>query len=115
MMTQAAQFKIRTMISTVGVSLDDETRFAVVLPPDATSLQIRVRLHADDRFARYKLSFQTSTGHLVWQVSDLAAQLDDGKAVLAADIPAALPSGTYRVIVESGGSSLGVAVLDVRH
>ena len=118
MQTQVVHtIKPPSIISTVVVSLattrDGETHTDVMLPRDATALRVRVRLDPEDKFDRYRLTFQTAAGAQVWRSENLSSRAENGDLILAADVPASLAAGTYRVTVEAGGSTLGFATVEV--
>jgi hypothetical protein len=89
------------------------------LPPDAPTLELRVRLDPADRFDRYSMELRSPAGENVWRVDDLKASPDAGELDLLASVPARpLASGTYELAVRgaheaSPPEDLGFATLKI--
>ena len=91
----------------------------ILLPPDATRVQLRVKLNAADRFDQYALEARTARNNIVWGDAAAKGALDNGDLIVTAFVPAkALAPGTYELAVRgvSNGTTeeLGFIDFDIR-
>jgi hypothetical protein len=72
----------------------------IAIPPDATRVQLRVKLNAADRFEQYALEARSSRNNIVWGDAALKGVVDNGDLIVAAFVPAkTLAPGTYELAV----------------
>ena len=77
----------------------------IAVPPDATRVQLRVKLNAADRFDQYALEARTRN-NIVWGDAAAKGALDNGDLIVTAFVPAkTLAPGTYELAVR--GTSNG--------
>jgi hypothetical protein len=72
----------------------------IAIPPDATRVQLRVKLNPADRFEEYALEARSSRNNIVWGDAALKGVVDNGDLIVAAFVPAkTLAPGTYELAV----------------
>jgi hypothetical protein len=90
----------------------------VVIAPDATRVEIRVRLNPADQFAAYAAQIRSQADNIVW-ADAVQAEIAGGDLVARAIVPAdRLPAGTYEIAIRGGASAgalddLGFVTIEV--
>ena len=88
-------------------------REVTAITPDVATLQLRVRVHAEDIYDAYSVALRRG-GTEVWR-GQARAESSRGERIVIADVPASsLPAGTYEVRVSGNEDPLGFATLEVR-
>jgi hypothetical protein len=105
---------------TLGASRAAGENTPLSIPADAATVELDVRLHAEDVYDSYAVDVRDKTGRSVWQQSDVRATTAADTRTIKALIPAArLPAGTYEIAVSGRTGSapaeeLGFKSLEVR-
>ena len=106
--TVAVTVTLGTSRSTTGAQL-------LAIPASASTVELRVRLHPDDRFDRYQARIASSAGVTVWEANELRAIEKGEEVVLLCAVPASsLGDGSYELAVRGGDEDLGFSDLEVQ-
>lgn len=99
-----------SVILTVAIasSRSSSTATEVVLPEGAGAIDLRVRIHPEDRFARYAMRLESAAG-IVWRAEALEAKSQNGDLVVASPIPAGLLAESSYELAVSGVDTSGPA------
>ncbi len=100
---------------TLGTSRSASDTPVVTVQPNTSTVNVRVRLHPDDRFEKYAAALQSSSGTTVWEHDDLHAVSEGGELILPFAVPAgSLNDGSYELAVHGGKDDLGFVAMEVR-
>jgi hypothetical protein len=108
------------LLISLGSSRSQSETPEVVLPADAATLELRVRLNPADRFDAYSMELRSDSGVLIWRADGLRAAEARGDLMLVGAVPAAsLTGSSYELSVRGSirgapEEALGFAPLSIR-
>jgi hypothetical protein len=102
-----------TVAISLATSRSASTTQTITIPPNATTLRLRVQLDPADRFARYRAELQSNRG-VVWHAENLEPAAEKNALIVSADVPASVvANGSYELAVRGDNEDLGVVTLEV--
>jgi hypothetical protein len=90
---------------------------AIVLPRDASSLDLTVRLNPADRFDAYTMELRSPADAVVWRGEGVKGSVtSSGDLIVMGRVPAStLADGVYELSVRGGGNDLGYLSVRIMH